>query len=105
MSISNALPLIVRIHANRTALSYVVTGRVEGEERIVSFGCKRLNQRQQKWSVHVRNFRAMVYAVRANAQLLEDHDYIIESEYRPLQRYRAAIAYYWQSRSSIGSHI
>ena len=41
--------------------------------------------------------KAMVYAVKANAQLLEDHDYVIESDYRPLQVYRSAIAQFWQS--------
>ena len=73
------------IHATRTALSFVLTGRFEGEEVIISFGSKKLNQRQQKWSIHELETQAMVYAIKANAQLLEDHNYIVESDYRPLQ--------------------
>ena len=78
MAISNALPITVHIHATRTAMSFVLTGRIEGEEFIISFGSKKLNQRQRKWSIHELKTKAMVYAVKANAQLLEDHDYDIE---------------------------
>ena len=78
MAISNALPIIVHIHATRTAMSFVLTGRIEGEEFIISFGSKKLNQRQRKWSINELETKAMVYAVKANAQLLEDHDYDIE---------------------------
>ena len=85
MTISNARPIIVHIYTTRTALSFVLTGRFEGEEVIISFGSKKLNQRQQKWSIHELETQAMVYAIKANAQLLEDHDYIVESDYRPLQ--------------------
>ena len=80
MAISNALPIIVHIHATRTAMSFVLTGRIEVEEFIISFGSKKLNQRQRKWSIHELETKAMVYAVKANAQLLEDHDYEIELE-------------------------
>ena len=97
MAVSNALPLIVYIHATRTAFSFVVTGRIGGEECIISFGSKKLSKCQQKWSNFKLEAKAMVYAVKANAQLLEDHDYIIESDYRPLQVFRAAIAQFWQS--------
>ena len=85
MTITNALPIIVHIYATRTALSFVLTGRIEGEECIISFGSKKLNQRQQKWSIHELETQAMVYAIKANTQILEDHDYVIESDYRPLQ--------------------
>ena len=78
-------------------MSFVLTARINGEERIISFGSKNLSKRQQKLSTHALEVRAMVWAVKANAAWLDHHDYVVEQDYRPLQAYRSAIAYYWQS--------
>ena len=81
----NPFPIIVKIDVSRVAMSYVLTARVDGEERIVSWGSKRLSQRQQKLSLFEVHTAALMFAVNSNANLLQHHDYVVETDYRPLQ--------------------
>ena len=79
-------PIIVRVHASRTAYSFVLTARTRGEERIISFGSKRLGKPQQKWSATKLELGAIRYAVRSNAQLLDVNDFVIECDSGPMRK-------------------
>ena len=80
-ALPSAFPVIVKIHTTRDAFSFVLTARIEGEERIVSFGSKTLTQQQrQQWSTTELEVRALRYAVRANANVLNYCDYVVESD-------------------------
>ena len=64
------LPFIIKSEASTTVISYVVMQIVDGKERIISYGSKRLSGAQKKWSMYDWEFWALVCAVRANAHYL-----------------------------------
>ena len=84
----SAFPVIVKTHASYTAFTYVLTARIQGEERIVSFGSKTLSKQQRKCSAKELEFHALRHAVRANADFLDHCDYVVECDSRPLQSMR-----------------
>ena len=85
MAESSPVQFVVRIHSSYTAVGYAVVEIVNGEERVVDSGCKRLSKAQGKQSFFEREFAALRFALKSNATLLSENDYVVESDYRPLR--------------------
>ena len=83
-----SLPFIVKTDASLTAIGYVLTQKVEGKERVISYGSKKLSCQQQRWSTYDREFFAMIAAVRANAHYLRHAKFAIITDHRPLLAWR-----------------
>ena len=85
MAESSPVQFVVRIHSSYTAVGYAVVEIVNGEERVVDNGCKRLSEAQSKQSNFERESAALRFALESSATLLSGDDYIVESDYRPLR--------------------
>ena len=70
-----SVPFIVKTDASETAIGYVLTQRVEGDEKVISYGSKKLNQQQQNWPTYDREFFALVSGIRANAHYLRHNTF------------------------------
>ena len=59
-----SLPFIVKTDASLTAIGHVLTQEVEGTERVISYGSKKLSDQQQRWATYDREFFALLSGVR-----------------------------------------
>ena len=79
-----SVPFIVKSDASETAIGYMLTQKVEGNEKVISYGSKKLNQQQQNWPTYDREFFALVSGVRANAHYLRHNTFTAITDHRPL---------------------
>ena len=79
-----SVPFIVKSDASETAIGYVLTQKVDGNEKVISYGSKKLNQQQQNWPTYDREFFALVSGVRANAHYLRHNTFTAITDHRPL---------------------
>ena len=82
------LPFIVKTDASLTAIGYVLTQKLEGKERVISYGSKKLSVQQQRWATYDREFFALVSGIRANAHYLRHNTFIVVTDHRPLLAWR-----------------
>lgn len=81
-------PFIVKSDASLGAIGYVLTQKIKGKEKVISYGSKKLNQTQQRWSTYDREFFALLCAIRANAHYLRHAPFIAITDHRPLLAWR-----------------
>ena len=81
-------PFIVKMDASLSAIGYVLSQKVEGNEKVVSYGSKKLNDTQRRWSTYDREFFALIAAVRANAHYLRHARFTAITDHRPLLAWR-----------------
>ena len=83
-----SLPFVVKTDASLTAIGFVLVQKVEGKERVIAYGSKKLSQQQQRWSTYDREFFALIAAVRANAHYLRHARFTAITDHRPLLAWR-----------------
>ena len=81
-------PFIVKSDASLTAIGYVLTQKFDGKERVISYGSKKLNPTQRRWSTYDREFYALLCAVRANSHYLRHAPFVAITDHRPLLAWR-----------------
>ena len=81
-------PFIVKTDASLSAIGYVLTQKVGGKERVISYGSKKLSQPQRNWSTYDREFFAMIAGIRANAHYLRHAKFSVVTDHRPLLAWR-----------------
>ena len=81
-------PFIVKTDASLSAIGYCLTQMVDGKERVISYGSKKLSRPQQRWSTYDREFFALIAAVRANAHYLRHNRFMVVTDHRPLLAWR-----------------
>ena len=81
-------PFIIKADASLSAIGYVLTQKVDGKERPISFGSKKLSRPQQRWCTYDREFFALIAAVRANAHYLRHAKFTAITDHRPLLAWR-----------------
>ena len=70
--------------ASLTAIGYILTQKVDNKEKVVSYGSKKLNRTQQRWSTYDREFFALLSGIRANSHYLRHARFIVVTDHRPL---------------------
>ena len=83
-----SLPFIVKTDASLTAIGYVLTQEVEGKERVIMYGSKKLSDQQQRWATYDREFFALLSGVRANTHYLRHNRFMVITDHRPLLAWR-----------------
>ena len=79
---------IVKADASLTAIGYVLCQKIDGKERVVSYGSKKLSRTQQRWSTYDREYFALIAAIRANAHYLRHAPFLAITDHRPLLSWR-----------------
>ena len=79
---------IIKTDASLSAIGYVLSQRVDGKERVIAYGSKKLSPAQVRWSTYDREYFALVSAVRANAHYLRHAPFQIITDHRPLLSWR-----------------
>ena len=77
-------PFIVKSDASHSAIGYVLNQTINGEEKVIAYGSKKLSNTQQNWSTYDREFFALLCAVRANAHYLRHAPFTAITDHRPL---------------------
>ena len=84
-------PFTVKSDASLTAIGYVltqVTQEVDGKEKVISYGSKKLNPTQMRWSTFDREYFALLCSIRANAHYLRHAPFVAVTDHRPLLAWR-----------------
>ena len=81
-------PFVIKADASLAAIGYVLTQVVDGKERVISYGSKKLTDTQKKWSTYDREFWALLCAIRANAHYLRHSKFVAITDHRPLLSWR-----------------
>ena len=81
-------PFTIKSDASTTAIGYVLTQQVDGKEKVISYGSKKLTPTQQGWATYDREFFALLCAVRANAHYLRHAPFTAITDHRPLLSWR-----------------
>jgi hypothetical protein len=69
---------IIKASASLTSISYILTQKYDGKEKVISYSSKRLSGPQQKWLTYDREFFALLCRVRANAHYLRHTEWQID---------------------------
>ena len=69
-------PFIVKSDASLTAIGYVLTQKIDGKEKVISYGSKKLSPTQRRWSTYDREFFRLLCGIRANAHYLRHAPFI-----------------------------
>ena len=78
------LPFIIKSDASLTAIGYVLTQKVNSQEKVISYGSKKLTRTQQRWATYDREYFALISAIRANAHYLRHAPFTAITDHRPL---------------------
>ena len=81
-------PFIIKTDASLTAIGYVLCQKVDGKEKVISYGSKKLSRTQQRWSTYDREYFALIAAIRANAHYLRHASFLAITDHRPLLSWR-----------------
>ena len=77
-------PFIIKSDASEKAIGYVLSQKVDGKEKVIAYGSKKLSPAQQRWSTYDREYFGLVCAVRANAHYLRHAKFLAITDHRPL---------------------
>ena len=83
-----SLPFVIKSDASVTAVGYVLTQIVDGKERVISYGSKKLTKAQQGWSTYDREFWGLLCGIRANSHYLRHAKFTAITDHRPLLSWR-----------------
>ena len=78
------IPFIVKTDASLTAIGFILSQKVDGKEKVISYGSKKLSRQQQRWSTYDREFFALISGIRANAHYLRHAKFFVITDHRPL---------------------
>ena len=78
------IPFTVKTDASLTAIGFILSQRVDGKEKVISYGSKKLSRQQQRWSTYDREFFALISGIRANAHYLRHAKFFVITDHRPL---------------------
>ena len=77
-------PFWIKSDASLSAIGFVLTQKIDGKEKVISYGSKKLSPTQQRWSTFDREFFALLCAVRSNAHYLRHAPFLAITDHRPL---------------------
>ena len=77
-------PFIIKSDASDAAVGYVLTQMINGKERVISYGSKKLTETQMRWCTYDREFWALLCAIRANSHYLRHAKFSAIIDHRPL---------------------
>ena len=77
-------PFCIKSDASLSAIGFVLTQKIDGKEKVISYGSKKLSPTQQRWSTFDREFFALLCAVRSNAHYLRHAPFLAITDHRPL---------------------
>ena len=77
-------PFIIKSDASLAAIGYVLTQKVNGKEKVISYGSKKLTRTQQRWATYDREYFGLISAIRANAHYLRRAPFVAVTDHRPL---------------------
>ena len=77
-------PFIIKSDASIGAIGYVLTQKIDGKEKVITYGSKKLSATQKRWSTYDREFFALLCGIRANAHYLRHAAFIAVTDHRPL---------------------
>ena len=84
-------PFTVKSDASLAAIGYVLTQvsqEIDGKEKVISYGSKKLSPTQQRWSTYDREYFALLCSIRANAHYLRHAPFVAITDHRPLLAWR-----------------
>jgi hypothetical protein len=79
---------IIKASASLASISYILTQKYDGKEKVISYGSKRLIGLQQKWLTYDREFFALLCGIGANAHYLCHTAFLGITNHRPLLSWR-----------------
>ena len=74
----------VKSDASLSAVGYVLVQQVDGKERVISYGSKKLSDTQRRWSTYDREYFALLCGIRANSHYLRHAPFVAVTDHRPL---------------------
>ena len=81
-------PFCVKSDASLSAVGYVLTQQIDGKEKVISYGSKKLSDTQRRWSTYDREFFGLLCAIRANSHYLRHAPFVAITDHRPLLAWR-----------------
>ena len=81
-------PFVIKSDASLSAIGYVLTQVVDGRERVISYGSKKLSVPQKNWCTYDREYWALLCAIRANTHYLRHSKFTAITDHRPLLSWR-----------------
>ena len=81
-------PFTIKSDASLGAIGYVLTQKIDGKEKVISYGSKKLSDTQRRWSTYDREYFALLCAVRANSHYLRHAPFTAVTDHRPLLAWR-----------------
>jgi len=82
------LPFWIKTDASGGSLGYVLTQFHDGKEHVISYGSKKLDGTQRRWSTYDREFFGLLTGIRGNAHYLRHKPFIAVTDHRPLLAWR-----------------
>lgn len=81
-------PFWIKTDASGGSVGYVLTQFHNGQEKVISYGSKKLSKTQQAWSTYDKEYFGLVMGVRANSHYLRHRPFFAVTDHRPLLAWR-----------------
>ena len=81
-------PFWVKTDASGGSVGYVLTQFHDGKERVISYGSKKLDATQRRWSTYDREFFGLLTGIRNNSHYLRLKPFMAVTDHRPLLAWR-----------------
>ena len=82
-------PFVVKSDASLGSIGYVLVQNDDGgREKVISYGSKKLDPTQRRWSTYDREYFALLCSIRANAHYLRHAPFVAITDHRPLLAWR-----------------
>ena len=81
-------PFWIKTDASGGSVGYVLTQFHEEKERVISYGSKKLDATQRRWSTYDREFFGLLTGIRNNSHYLRIKPFIAVTDHRPLLAWR-----------------
>ena len=81
-------PFWIKTDASGGSVGYVLTQFHNEKERVISYGSKKLDATQRRWSTYDREFFGLLLGIRNNSHYLRVKPFIAVTDHRPLLAWR-----------------
>ena len=81
-------PFWIKTDASGGSIGYVLTQFHDGKERVISYGSKKLDATQRRWSTYDREFFGLLTGIRNNSHYLRVKPFFAVTDHRPLLAWR-----------------
>ena len=81
-------PFWVKSDASGCSVGFVLTQIIDGKERVIAYGSKKLTDTQKNYSTYDREFLGIVIAIRTYAHYLRHAHFKVVTDHRPLLNLR-----------------